>query len=91
MEPACVETCRAEVLHFGDANDPASPYSLFMKKHGSQTAVLKPEEKTSPSVAYRGHAKEMENKIPKEKVHDPFSYEIENWTSLEPLRAASTS
>ena len=83
MEPACVETCPAEVFHFGDANDPASPYSLFMKKHGGQTVGLKPEEKTLPSVVYRGHAKEMEQKIPKGKVHDPFSYEIENWTSLE--------
>ena len=27
MEPACVETCPADVFHFGDANDPASPYS----------------------------------------------------------------
>ena len=30
MEPACVETCPAEVFHFGDANDPASPYSRFV-------------------------------------------------------------
>jgi tetrathionate reductase subunit B len=85
MEPACVETCPAEVFHFGDANDPQSPYSLFMKKHGHQTAVLKPEEKTLPSVVYRGHAKEMEKKIPKGSVHDPFSYEIEHSTSLESL------
>ena len=84
MEPACVETCPAEVFHFGDANDPQSPYSLFMSKHGKETAVLKPEENTKPSVAYRGHAREMEKKIPKGKVHDPYSYEIETWTSLEP-------
>ena len=54
-----------------------------MKKHGKETAVLKPEEKTKPSVSYRGHAKEMEKKIPKGKLHDPYSYEIETWTSLE--------
>ena len=83
MEPACVETCPAEVFHFGDANHPESPYSLFMKKYGKETAVLKPEEKTKPSVTYRGHAKEMEKKIPKGQLHDPYSYEIETWTSLE--------
>jgi tetrathionate reductase subunit B len=85
MEPACVETCPAEVFHFGDANDAASPYSLFMAKHGSETKVLKPEEKTLPSVAYRGHKVEMEAEIPKGQVHDPYSYEIETWTELQAL------
>ncbi len=85
MEPACVETCPAEVFHFGDANDAASPYSQFMAKHGSETKVLKPEEKTLPSVSYRGHRTEMEAKIPKGHVHDPYSYEIETWTALEPM------
>ncbi len=85
MEPACVETCPAEVFHFGDANDAASPYSQFMAKHGSETKVLKPEEKTLPSVAYRGHKVEMEAKIPKGHVHDPYSYEIETWTELQAL------
>ena len=83
MEPACVETCPADVFHFGDANDPKSPYSLFMTRHGTETSVLKPEEKTKPSVHYRGHNKNMEAKIPKGQVHDPYSYEIETWTSLE--------
>jgi tetrathionate reductase subunit B len=54
-----------------------------MAKHGSKTAVLKPEEKTKPSVVYKGHEKAMESKIPKGKVHDPYSYEIETWTQLE--------
>jgi tetrathionate reductase subunit B len=84
MEPACVETCPAEVFHFGDANHPDSAYSRFMKLHGDKTAVLKPEEKTKPSVHYLGHSKEMEAKIPKGHVHDPYSYEIETWTQLAP-------
>jgi tetrathionate reductase subunit B len=84
MEPACVETCPADVFHFGDVNHPQSPYNVFMAKHGAETKVLKPEEKTKPSVVYRGHQVAMESKIPKGKVHDPFSYEIETWTSLRP-------
>jgi hypothetical protein len=36
-------------------------------------------------VHYRGHNKAMEAKIPKGKVHDPYSYEIETWAQLEPL------
>ena len=83
MEPACVETCPAEVFHFGDANDPTSPYSVFMTKHGRETKVLKPEEKTKPSVHYRGHQTQMEAKIPKGKIHDPYSYEIETWDTLQ--------
>ena len=83
MDPACVETCPADVFHFGDANEPASKYSMFMKRFGSETKVLKPEEKTKPSVAYRGHTVEMEKKIPKGRVHDPYSYEIETWAQLE--------
>jgi tetrathionate reductase subunit B len=85
MEPACVETCPAEVFQFGDANDPNSPYSRFMARHAGKTAVLKPEENTRPSVAYKGHEKAMEAKIPKGRVHDPYSYEIETWTQLKPL------
>ncbi len=83
MEPACVETCPADVFHFGDSNDPKSPYSQFMTRYSSQTSVLKPEENTKPSVAYRGHRKEMEAKIPRGQVHDPYSYEIETWAGLE--------
>jgi tetrathionate reductase subunit B len=83
MEPACVETCPAEVFHFGDANDPASPYSVFMAKNQGLTTALKVEEKTRPRVQYKGHEKQMESKIPKGRVHDPYSYEIETWAQLE--------
>jgi tetrathionate reductase subunit B len=72
------------VFFFGDANEPNSPYSRFMAAHGDKTTVLKPEEKTQPSVHYKGHAKEMEAKVPKGRVHDPYSYEIETWAQLAP-------
>ena len=42
--------------------------------------MLKPEEKTQPRVSYRGHHVPMEAKIPKGKVHDPYSYSYENET-----------
>lgn len=81
MQPACVETCPAEVFHFGDANDPASPYSRFVaSSKGSELKVLKPEEKTQPRVSYRSHNVATEAKIPKGRVHEPFSNEIETWT-----------
>jgi tetrathionate reductase subunit B len=84
MEPACVETCPGEVFHFGDSNDPDSAYSQFMQRFGKETKVLKPEEKTKPQVTYRGHEVAMEAKIPKGKMHDPYSYEIETWAQLQP-------
>jgi len=45
--------------------------------------VLKPEEKTDPQTQYRGVERDMERKIPKGRNHDPRSYEIETWTTLE--------
>ena len=83
MEPACVETCPAEVFHFGDANDPESSYSRFVAQKGAELAPLKPEEGTQPRVTYRGHHAPMEAKIPQGRVHDPYSYEIETWTGLQ--------
>lgn len=87
MLPACAEVCPAEVFQFGNLNDPNSRVSLFMKKNADQLSVLKPEEKTRPSVKYRGIGtvvpRVMENKIPKGRNHDPFSYEIDTWNQLE--------
>lgn len=83
MEPACVETCPADVFVFGDLNDPDSAISRFKAKRGRELTVLKPEEKTRPQVEYRGLVREMEQKIPKGRNHDPRSYEIETWATLE--------
>lgn len=87
MQPACVEVCPADVYVFGDLNDPDSKINAFLKKNGPQISVLKPEEKTKPSVKYRGLGgvvpREMENKISKGRNHDPFSYEVDTWGELK--------
>lgn len=83
MEPACVETCPGEVFVFGDLNDPQSRISHFAAEHGRELKVLKLEEKTQPQVRYRGHPRAMERKIPKGRNHDPRSYEIETWATLD--------
>lgn len=83
MEPACVETCPGGTIIFGDVNDPNSPISRFRARFKQELTVLKPEENTEPAVQYRGLRREMEQKIPKGRNHDPRSYEIETWATLQ--------
>ena len=83
MEPACVETCPGGTIIFGDLNDPKSPISQFQARHRVELTVLKPEEKTDPQVQYRGLDRALERKVPKGRNHDPRSYEIETWATLE--------
>ncbi len=86
MQPACVEACPTEVLVFGDVNDASSAISRFRSRHETELAVLKPQEHTRPAVHYRGIGsvvpREMENKLPKGRNHDPFTYEIDTWAEL---------
>jgi tetrathionate reductase subunit B len=86
MQPACVEACPTDVLVFGDVHDAASPISRFRARHGAGLAVLKPGEGTRPAVQYRGTGtvvpRAMENKLPKGRNHDPFTYEIDTWAEL---------
>jgi tetrathionate reductase subunit B len=84
LQPSCVETCPGEVLIFGDANDPDSPYSRFIKEHASALTPLTPDKGTKPAVLYRGRHPKIENKIAAGRNHDPRSYEIDTWASLEP-------
>jgi tetrathionate reductase subunit B len=83
MPPACVETCPGETIVFGDLNDPKSPVSQFVARHGGELEVLKPEENTWPQVRYRGLVRQMEQKLPKGRNHDPRSYEIDTWATLQ--------
>jgi tetrathionate reductase subunit B len=86
MQPACVEACPADVFAFGDLNDPASPVRRFQAKHGKELVALKPQEGTRPAVRYRGIGtvvpRAVENKLPKGRNHDPFTYEIDTWAEL---------
>lgn len=83
MPPACVETCPGETIIFGDLNDPESRISKFSATAPDELVVLKPEEGAKPAVHYRGLVREMEKKIPRGHNHDPHSYEIDTWATLE--------
>ena len=86
MQPACVEACPADVFAFGDLNDPGSAIRRFQAKHGNELVALKPQEGTRSAVHYRGIGtvvpRAVENKLPKGRNHDPFTYEIDTWAEL---------
>lgn len=52
LEPACVASCTARAMIFGDVNDPESEVSLLLKKEN--VSVLRPEMGTAPQVYYIG-------------------------------------
>lgn len=86
MQPACVEACPTEVLVFGDTSQADSAISRFRARHQAELTVLKPHEHTRPAVQYRGIGtvvpRAMENKLPKGRNHDPFTYEVDTWAEL---------
>ncbi|SEA39343.1 tetrathionate reductase subunit B [Desulfuromusa kysingii] len=56
--PACVSTCVAHALYFGDLSDPNSEVSQLLKEHDCQ--VLSPEYGTKPNVYYIGLKETMD-------------------------------
>jgi tetrathionate reductase subunit B len=54
-----VGICPKKALIFGDLNDPNSDISLWIKEHGRELLVLKPDMGTRPSVKYIGINEEV--------------------------------
>ena len=83
MEPACVPTCPAEALHFGDLNDPESSVSKAMKEAEASGPLsqLREEKGTKPRMWFAGAATtEVEPVIPTEgESYSPDAYNIYNW------------
>ncbi|MBI5438425.1 MAG: 4Fe-4S dicluster domain-containing protein [Nitrosomonadales bacterium] len=52
LAPACVASCTARAMIFGDLNDPESEVSLLLKKEN--VSVLRPDMGTAPQVYYIG-------------------------------------
>ncbi|MCH2118698.1 MAG: 4Fe-4S dicluster domain-containing protein [Pirellulales bacterium] len=86
LEPACVPTCPAEALYFGDLNDPESKINQAMKEAEASTGELqqlRPEKETKPRMWFAGQAPvEVEAKVPQEgESYQAEAYDIYNWKS----------
>jgi len=84
MEPACVPTCPAEALHFGDLNDPDSGISTAIegaKEKDVELVQIRVKKETKPRMWFAGPGPaEIENKIPREgESFRTESYDIYNW------------
>ena len=83
MEPACVPTCPAEALHFGDLNDPDSKVSQAMKaaEAEGELSQIRTDKETKPKMWFAGDAPPVVEKVvPKEgESYKPESYSIYNW------------
>ncbi|MGB7347584.1 MAG: 4Fe-4S dicluster domain-containing protein [Pirellulaceae bacterium] len=84
MEPACVPTCPAEALYFGDLNDPDSKITKAMDaatEFEGELSQLRPEKDTRPRMWFAGVALPIVEKvIPTEgESFKGESYDIYRW------------
>ena len=84
MEPACVPTCPAEALYFGDLNDPDSKISKAMsdvEASGEKLQQLRAEKGTLPRTWFAGDGVvEIEERVPREgESYGTAAYDIYNW------------
>ena len=84
MEPACVPTCPAEALYFGDLNDPDSKINKAMadaEASGEKLQQLREEKGTLPRTWFAGDGVvEIEERVPREgESYNPSAYDIYNW------------
>ena len=89
MEPACVATCPAEAIHFGDLNDPNAKVSRKLaeaRRQGVSVTTLRPEEKTRPRAFYAGDAVEaIEPDLPRQgQSFSGTTYDIYRWKQTGP-------
>jgi len=94
MEPACVPTCPAEALYFGDLNDPESKISKAMadaEASGETLQQLREEKGTVPRTWFAGDAVvEIEERVPREgEPYGTAVYDIFNWSASEDDKNAS--
>ena len=89
MQPACVDTCPSQAIHFGDLNDPDSPIRRAIdsaRSHDVQLVQLRTDKGTRPRMWFAGDAPvEVEPDVPREgQSYSGDAYSIYRWKQKTP-------